>query len=94
MLCQAIMPMTAVTVVGFVAVVVVGSVCGIVMAVDIVGVMRDLDIVFFEATVSTLATVMALVPGGTPRPLVVVLVVTDGLKVINHCPSSAGSLGH
>lgn len=34
------------------------------MVVDIVGVMRDLDTVFFEATVSTLATVMALVPGG------------------------------
>lgn len=64
------------------------------MVVDIVDVMRDLDIVFFEATVSTLATVMALVPGGTPRALVVVLVVTDGLKVMNHCPSSAGSLGH
>lgn len=58
------------------------------MVVDIVGVMRDLDIVFFEATV------MALVPGRTPRALVVVLVVTDGLKVKNHCPSSAGSLGH
>ena len=60
--------------------------CGfvaIVMVVTIVHI-RDLDNVVFPAIICNLAIAMALV---------IVLVVTDGSKVVNHCPSSAGSLG-
>lgn len=60
--------------------------CGfvaIVMVVTIVHI-RDLDNVVFQAIICNLAIAMALV---------VALVMTDGSKVVNHCPSSAGSLG-
>lgn len=68
---------------GFVAIAVVGNVLGIVMVVTIVHI-RDLDNVVFPAIICNLPTAMALV---------IALVVTDGSKVVNQSPSSAGSLG-
>lgn len=47
-------------------------------------IIRDLDNVVFPAIICNLAIAMALV---------VALVVTDGSKVVNQSPSSAGSLG-
>ena len=61
-----------------------GNVLGIVMVVTIVSI-RDYDNVVFTAIICNLAAIAMV--------LVVALVVTDGSKVMNHCPSSVDSLG-